>query len=292
MDPTPPQPSKLGRLFPPLSVGGLLVVEAVLFASAQYRWFEFNYHKGWTPLIALVVAFAWFLLLFAWVGLSRLARRPAQFGLRTVLALVLVAALPCAWFASAVRRAREQRNLGQLIEVGGGTVGYFDVRAGESVQFDRAMVTRSKGTSPWHPRWLVGLIGRDYFFDIGSVRLSKMDVLNELRTLPHLILLTTGPAAVDSDIEKLSRFPALELLHLSHAQISDDGVARLPAFPLLKAVHLNNTDISDAGLEHLSRSKTLKFVNVVKTNVTQQGVNRLKERLRDMEIVCDVRGRP
>jgi hypothetical protein len=45
-DRTPSKPSSTKQRFPLLAIGSLLVVEAFLFASAYYRWFGFNRHKG------------------------------------------------------------------------------------------------------------------------------------------------------------------------------------------------------------------------------------------------------
>jgi hypothetical protein len=52
----PKRPIVTRRALPLFAVVGLLLVDAVLFSSSQFLWFEFNYHKGWTSLIAVIVA--------------------------------------------------------------------------------------------------------------------------------------------------------------------------------------------------------------------------------------------
>ena len=101
-----------------------LAVTGFLFLSQRYRWFSFNEHKGWTVLIAVAGLGVAMILMLLWFVVALVLRRRFQFSLGTLLALVVVVALPFSWLAVEMKRAREQREAVDAIGKLGGYFGY------------------------------------------------------------------------------------------------------------------------------------------------------------------------
>lgn len=243
-------------------MGGLLLVEAFLFVSADYRLFD--YSKGWASFLSVAVAFAGLVLLLAWVGVSHFLKQRAQFGLGTLLAMILVLALPCAWVANEMHKAKPQQELAQSVERDGGWL-IYDRR----YQYDEYL----------HQRWLLALFGRDYFLDIAHVILDNGDLVDKLRVLPQLKSVCFRPNATDSDLKNLNHFPQLEWIDLNKSQITNDGLAYLADLPKLESIYLDGTNVTDDGLMQLSKFRSLKCVRVNFAIVTKDGITRLKESL-------------
>lgn len=248
-----------GPSLPLLTVGGLLLVEAFLFVSAYYRWFEDA--RGSASALSLVLAVAGLLMLLAWVGTSHFRKRRTQFGLGMLLAMIFVLAPPCAWVANEMHKTKPQRELARLVERNGGVLRYFG-----SYEHD-------------NNRWLVALFGRDYFLDIAEVTLDNGDLIDKLRILPRLEGLRLTSNATDSDLKNLSHFLQLEYLDLGETKITDDGLAHLADLPKLRQIYLDGTKITDDGFMQLSKFRSLKCVNVSMGVITRNGTARLKESL-------------
>ena len=103
--------SKLGRSRLTLDrfVIGLLVGEGLLLLSERFRWFPFNTHRGWTVLITVAAVGVAMFLALAWLAGSLLFRRRFQFGLRSLLLLLVAVAIPCSWLAAEMKRANKLR---------------------------------------------------------------------------------------------------------------------------------------------------------------------------------------
>ncbi len=104
MTATEPQPAAVGRklrwyrLTPDHLVIGLLAVEGFLLLSEWFGWFAFN-RQSWTVLIALAVVGATLLLMLLWFAAALLFRWRFQYGLRSLMLLVVAVAIPCSWVA-------------------------------------------------------------------------------------------------------------------------------------------------------------------------------------------------
>ena len=123
-------------------VYGSLVVEGLLWLSEQYRWFRFNEHKGWTVLIAVAVVGVTILLMLLWFTVALLFRRRFQFGIRSLLVLVVVVAVPCSWMAVKRQQAKREQEAAAAIETMGGHVLW---------------------SGPSGPAWLRNLLGDDFY---------------------------------------------------------------------------------------------------------------------------------
>ncbi len=89
----------------------VLVMQGVLFLSAHYRWFWFNERKGWTVLISVAATAIAMLLLVTIFAVRRFFKSKPQFTLSTLMLTVPVMAIPCAWMAREMERARQQKEL-------------------------------------------------------------------------------------------------------------------------------------------------------------------------------------
>lgn len=73
-------------------VYGAVVATGVLFVCERWRWSFFGQRKGYAVLLALGVVAAVVVLIPAWMLVTLLFRRRAQFGLRTLLVFVSLCA--------------------------------------------------------------------------------------------------------------------------------------------------------------------------------------------------------
>ena len=124
-----------------------------------------------------------------------------------------------------VRQAHVQRDAVAAIRNAGGVVSYdWEWNNGKSVP----------GGKPWAPKWLVGLIGVDYFAHVTSVWLE--------------------PAPTDGAIVEVGRLTQLERLQLVGSFHSDGGLAHLKGLRNLSVLNVVNTNVSDAGRDRLKRA--------------------------------------
>jgi Leucine-rich repeat (LRR) protein len=235
-----------------------------------------------------------------------------QFSLRTMLVLVLVCSIPCAWVACKVKQAREQRDAVEAIQKAGGQVSY---------DYGRADASRTNS--------LQDLLGRDFFFDVSGVYLNGTGVSAELlrearedgqtsqlryfeahmtddelavlKKLPHIKDLTLCNTKVtdaglanltdlrqlsrlhliggfsDTGLEHVERLPRLRELSLRGTRVTDDGLKRLLGFGRLQHLDLSRTQVTDAGLQHLERFTELQHLDLSDTRVTDTGLEHLTQ---------------
>ena len=124
-------------------------------------------------------------------------RRFLRFSLRGLIVLVLVIGVWVGWI---VRSARIQRAAVAVITQAGGRVAYDWEKSSNAVGFS--------GAGPWAPRWLVDLIGVDYF---GHVTEAGFD-----------------PTCVpDEVLAQVGRLRQVEELYLNRTSVSDAGLCNL-----------------------------------------------------------------
>jgi Leucine-rich repeat (LRR) protein len=175
--------------------------------------------------------------------------------LRGLIILVLVIGAGLGWM---VRSAHIQRDAVAAIERAGRWVGY-DWERGD---------TSDIPTGPtWAPRWLVNLIGVDYFGHVYVVGLFPSSMT------AGAVAPDAGTDAVMVTVAGLTR---LQLLYLSQSSISDAGLKHLRGLTELRSLSLSGARISDTGLAHLKGVTELSQLDLGSTQVTDRGLAHLK----------------
>jgi hypothetical protein len=137
---------------------------------------------------------------------------------RGLIALVLVVG---GWLGWIVRGARVQREAVAGIQKAGGSVRYdWQIVEGHWI--------RGK---LWAPRWLVDLIGIDYFGHVTGVDFRR--------------------DATDEKLALVTRLDRVERLHSAGDRVTDAGLVHLEGLTNISFLDLQNTRVSDAGLIHL-----------------------------------------
>jgi len=204
--------------------------------------------------------------------------------MRTLLAVMLLAALSFTWFGWRLRKSQRQMHAISVLQ-SVGAVYAFDYE-GPIVRATRHPWTLSPtpGRSRY-PRWLHKRLGVDFLHDITRVhletsyRLADDDIerlWNALGDLPNLTHLeASGPVTRPGAILHLRHARRLQALSLRWATIADDDLAVLSQLPQLQELNLNETPVSDAALEHVAKIKSLRAIELHHTKVTDDGLRQI-----------------
>ena len=314
MDDTTQAPIRWFHLTPGRFVIALLAVEAILWLSESLGWPV--WHKGYAVLTGLAVVVMALLLMFVWFALALLFGWRFQFSLRSLLALVVVVALPCSWLAVEMKKAKQQAEevaeIRKWSEVAINAATYIFQKEIYDYQVDergRLLANRR----PQAPAWLLRLLGDDFFAQVHEVifcadqttdadlehlkRLDRLQVLTIVQTqitdaglgnLKHLnqlqVLWIEAPQFTDAGLENVKGLSQLQVLHLDKTQLTDAGLEHLKGLKQLSDLSLKYTQVTDAGLEHLKGLKQLKTLYVWGIKVTDEGVAKLQQALPDCKI--------
>ena len=191
-----------------------------------------------------------------------------RFSVRALIVLVLLIGAGLGWL---VRSAHVQRDAVAAIRRAGGSVSYhWQWNNRKSVP----------GGKPWVPKWLVDLIGVDYFGHVTSVWLQPAPTDGAIVEVGHLTqlerLLLVGGFVADDDLAHLKGLTKLSDLYLSNNQVSDAGLAHLKGLTNLRFLHLSGTQVTDAGLAHLKGLTKLLALTLRETQVTDGGLVHFK----------------
>ena len=181
MDDTTQARARWFHLTPGRFVLALLAVEVLLWLSDRFGWLA--WHKGYAVLVAVAVVGVAAILTVYWIVIALNFGWRFQFGIRTLLVLVVAVALPCSWLAVEIRKTGEQRDLVRRIRKLQGQVSYDWEHALE--QFP------PPGAQPPGAAWLRALLGDDFFASVEAIRnpegtdasLAHLDICTRLRML-------------------------------------------------------------------------------------------------------------
>jgi hypothetical protein len=228
-------------------------------------------------------------------------RRLLQYRLRTLLILMTVIAVWLAWWS---HKARRQREAVAALTTLSAKIVYDDYTYGSPP----LLLVR---TRPYLPKWLVKLLGKDYFANVISVSLptevSDAD-LAPLRGLADLEELDLGRTRItEAGLEHLKKLTTLKELRLgsskytdslgefwggqSGPRITDAGLQHLRHLAHLEVLDLDGTPVTDWGLQHLKELKSLRRLYLIETEVTDEGVARLRQSLPNCKIVYGTDGK-
>jgi internalin A len=204
-----------------------------------------------------------------------------RFSVRGLIVFVLFIGVGLGWI---VRAARIQRDAVAAIRRDGGSVEY---------KFDWLTARITPGAEPAAVRWLVDLIGIDYFGHVTAVSFTDRSGVEiaDIRELSPLVDLRTGVKDL-TNLERLDLFgknvsdaalinlkglSKLSELNLIGSPVSDAGLAHLKGLVNLSVLRIGSTDISDSGLAQLKTLTNLSELYLFNTNVTDTGLTHLKE---------------
>ncbi len=104
---------------------GLLAWECLLWLSERFQWFFFNHHRGrdvlltvagvrlaitnWAVLLCVASVGVVFVVVLLWFIVALVFRWRFQFGIRSLLILMLVVAVACSWISWDMRDVERQR---------------------------------------------------------------------------------------------------------------------------------------------------------------------------------------
>ena len=270
--------SKRGRYCPTPGwlVYGLLVVEGLLWLSERYRWFWFNEKKGWTVLIAVTGVGVVLASMLLWWLVALVLRWRFQFGIRTLLVLVVAVALPCSWLGVEIGQAKREREAAASLEKLGGSVERW---------------SPDHWGTPSGPQWLCSVLGDNFFDGVWCASFPHTQVtdagLEHLKGLSHLNTLNLDRTRVsDAGLKHLKGWSQLQCLSLVGTQVTDAGLEYLKELGQLNTLSLGGTQITDAGLEHLRGLSQLHVLWLTGTQVTDAQLERLKglSRLQELRL--------
>ncbi|MBC8872532.1 MAG: hypothetical protein H8E44_24120 [Planctomycetes bacterium] len=172
-------------------------------------------------------------------------RRWYQFGLRTLLVLILVAGVGLGWLGVKVQQTRKHRAAVAKLQESGVTITFDDDGWAKTIDFPNSELTADAPV-----------------LDVAIVPLKDLPKLDEL-TLEQTRITDVG-------LEHLAGLKNLRVLDLSAGfdqdlvfpDITDAGLAHLRDLTDLKELNLANTRVSDAGLEHLKGLTNLTQLNL------------------------------
>jgi hypothetical protein len=244
------------RLTPGRFVLALLAVEVLLWLSERFGWI--GWHKGYAVLTGLAVVGVAMVLMGVWFAVALVFRQRFQFSLRSLLALVVVAALPCSWMAAEIKKAREQREAVEAVANLGGDWGYYQVG-----HFDGDSMTI---IPPPEPARLRRMLGDDFFTDVSFV------------------VFPSGTQATNSDLAHVTKLKHLKWLLIGDTQVTDAGLTRIAGLTQLRELMLACPQVTNDGLKHLSGLTKLRELDLADTKVTDEGVAKLQEALPNCKI--------
>jgi hypothetical protein len=261
-------------------VYSLLATESFLILFELFRWTPFNKHKGWAALICAVTVAAAMLLLILWFVATWVFNRSFQFSLRSLLVLVLVVAIACAWLANELERAKRQTQLvAEASKLGCGILYDYNLS-------DSGNVVMFSGAIPGETR-LNKMLGDDFFREvIGAVvkNDAALRLLKDQTSLRRLFL--DNSQVTDAGMESLERLNNLEWIDLRDAPgVTDAGLKYLSRLTRLQELLLRRTGVTDAGMIYLKGLKELRVLDLGMTQVTEVGLKNLAglTRLRQLE---------
>ncbi len=190
-------------------------------------------------------------------------RRWFQFSLRTLLIVIAIVAIPCAWLGSRIERKRKEREAVAAVEALGGYV-WYDYQAAAP-----GGPPWASPAEPYGPAWLRSFLRDDFFSEVTGVSLQDANVS-------------------DADLVNLKGLSYLESLNLvDRISITDAGLINIRGLAQLKMLDLQRTNVSDVGVANLKGLGRLKTMYLFGTKVTAAGVNEVRKMLPNCEIITD-----
>lgn len=213
-------------------------------------------------------------------------RRWLRFGIRSILVLMVLVAIPLAWIAN-----RAHLRAVAAIEAVGGRAG-FDY---EDISFED-MLQGKVAVAPGPPL-LRSILGENFFAKIVSVFLYStafdlpsqsdkehiLSLLSQMHDIKHMLV----ENATDVDLEHISRVPSISSL-IFDGTFTDAGVAELMVLPNLEEIRLFSDHIGEPSVIALSRYTKLQRLWVYGKGLSEEDARILKAALPECDIVVNI----
>jgi hypothetical protein len=237
----PERKTRWFHLTPERLVGALLLAEIFLWLSDRCGWFGLSESKNLAVLLAIGLLGLSLLMFFLGYLSALVYRRRFQFGIRTLLLLMLAVAVPFSWLAVEIEKAKRQKEI----------VDFYNTK------FE--VETHDWLSAPNGLRILLG----DLFF----------------KRVYFLCTTESQFVFADEDLKRCCDFDGLEFAFFSRSSITDAGLENIGRLTRLKYLDLRDTTVTDAGLKYLSNLSRLENLDLNGTNVTEAGVRELQAKL-------------
>jgi hypothetical protein len=262
----------------------MLLAQMALYGSQQFEAFQIKESKGYAVLGTLAATSLLLLGLlvwpFLWQFVGRFFQTKPQFSLATLLLMIPVMAIPCAWLGQEYQQAEEQRK-----QVAAAVSQQLTVKLDKFLPDELAPSL----LPPAVRKLLISWLGEDFFADAvgagkGEIYESHDDDLKAVAGLTRLKNL----AFVQSDVsdaglahlQGLTRLKRLELYGTwgfgsPDYSVTDRGLAHLQHCTNLEVLRIDHARISGAGLAHLSRCTKLRYLEFGAFDLTDENLKHL-----------------
>lgn len=234
---------------------------------------------------------------------ARPRKIPFRLSVRMLMILILILGGGIGWI---VYRARVQRDAVAAIRQAGGHVHYDPDYAPSIGPAGNRIPVQTRRGWPTVQRWLVELLGIDFFAapsrvvigsDVDDKVLAHIGRLTQLRTLvvdgncstttalSHARLPRTPNSHVGrrksakvtrTGLEAIGGLAQLRTLDLIGIPVADGELAFLTSMTQLQALTIDGATVSDAGMAHISGLRHLRILDLDTEDVSDSGIAQLK----------------
>jgi hypothetical protein len=253
---------------------GLLAEMVFLILSERFGWVVFESVVTWEVLNAIASVAVFLLVMLVWWALALTFNMQFQFGIRSMLLLVVVIAIPCSWLAVKRKEKWEESQLVAAIEEMHGHAAY-------DYQTSQLEIKVYSEQAPG-PACLRRVLGENFFTCVNYVGLERTrltdDIFVRLKTFRGIRGLCLSESSVtDPGLRDLIRLDKLEWLDLGGTKITDAGLQQVKVLKKLYSLDLSYTQVTDTGLSNLVGLSRLRRLSLSATKVTGAGVRHLKD---------------
>jgi hypothetical protein len=183
-------------------------------------------------------------------------RRWFQFSLRTLLVVMAILAVGCAWVAGKIEQSRREREATRhFLALGAVILQDQQPMLSRLWPFGEQMVTTGV---------LVG--NKEYYLTFGTARFAE--------SMEARIRQPT-----DSDLRRLKDLPGLETLRVTSQFVTDNGIAELVSIKSLRRLEICAPLVSNSAVVQIAQMVDLADLNLVGTAMTPSGIGNLRQLL-------------
>ncbi len=203
-----------------------------------------------------------------------------RFGVRALLILTTLIAIPLAMYAyNRYAAARQIAIVKQLKAMGGSLMMYeYDVNANWE-QGERT-----------YPKWLEDFLGRDGLYSVYTLFLDSKEepdeIIKQACGLRRLRMLKLPGCKISADsLQPLLTLNRLEWLDLFMTPADDKCVRTISKITSLKKLDLRSTKITDECIDDIISLPNLTELLIIDTSLSTAGIERLRNSLKECKII-------